>query len=127
MRLHVVAGLLLVALSSGCSGSSSTGGGAAAVRITGGGSSLVGPLMKEWAGAYYRETGSQIDYTVSGSGNGIRQMIDQKNDFGCTDAPMNEEQLTKAKRMGGDVVHIPLVMGGVVPAYNLKGLGEPLH
>jgi phosphate transport system substrate-binding protein len=82
--------------------------------------------MTKWAGDYYRSTGSQIDYTISGSGNGIRQMMDQKNDFGCTDAPMNEEQLNKAKSMGGEVVHIPLIMGGVVPAYNLKGLNEPL-
>lgn len=124
MRLLALAGVMLLALSTSCSPRSGSG---AAERITGGGSSLVGPLMKEWAGVYYRETSNQIDYTVSGSGNGIRQMIDQKNDFGCTDAPMNEEQLTKAKSLGGDVIHIPLIMGGVVPAYNLKGLAEPLH
>lgn len=124
MRRLALAGVMLLALSTGCTSRSGSG---AAERITGGGSSLVGPLMKEWAGAYYRETSNQIDYTVSGSGNGIRQMIDQKNDFGCTDAPMNEEQLTKAKSLGGDVVHIPMIMGGVVPAYNLKGLAEPLH
>jgi phosphate transport system substrate-binding protein len=125
MRKLSLAGLALLALVTGCSSSPHSGG--SAERVTGGGSSLVGPLMKEWAGAYYRETSNQIDYTVSGSGNGVRQMIDQKNDFGCTDAPMNEEQLTKAKSVGGDVVHIPLAMGGVVPAYNLKELAEPLH
>lgn len=126
MRKSALAGVMLIASAIGCSSSSSTGGGASG-RLTGGGSSLVGPMMKEWAGAYYRDLKQEIDYTVSGSGNGIKQMIDQKNDFGCTDAPMNEEQLSKAKGLGGDVIHIPLVMGGVVPAYNLKELSEPLH
>ena len=28
-------------------------------------------------------------------------------DFGCTDAPLNEEQIKKAAAEGGDVVHIP--------------------
>src|ERR1019366_5888270 len=44
----------------------------------------------------------------------------------CSDGPMNEEQLQKAKETGGAVFHIPLVMGAVVPAYNLPGLKEPL-
>src|SRR5262249_50817907 len=67
-----------------------------------------------------------IDYISSGSGNGVTQMIDKKNDFGCTDAPMNEEQLGKA---GGPdrVLHIPLVMGGVVPVYNLPEIDRPLR
>ena len=34
---------------------------------------------------------------------------------------MNEEQLKKARETGGEVVHIPLVMGAVVPTYNLRG------
>ena len=123
-RLALVVALLL-ALSTGCtSGTNNSGGGSE--RLTGGGSSLIGPLMTKWAGDYYRSTNNQIDYTISGSGNGVRQMVDQKNDFGCTDAPMNEEQLTKAKSLGGEVLHIPLIMGGVVPAYNLKELSEPL-
>jgi phosphate ABC transporter phosphate-binding protein len=84
-------------------------------------------MGKKWASAYYAHTGVQIDYTSSGSTNGIQQMIDHKNDFGCTDAPMNEEQLSKAKAAGGEVLHIPLVMGGVVPAYNLPDIKEPLH
>jgi phosphate transport system substrate-binding protein len=123
MRRLALLGALL-ALATGCNSGSRTSG--RAERLTGGGSSLIGPLMTRWTGDYYRGTGNQIDYTISGSGNGIRQMIDQKNDFGCTDAPMNEEQLAKAKSQGGEVLHIPLIMGGVVPAYNLKSLSEPL-
>ncbi len=123
MRPLTSVGVLLLALATGCSTRSDGN----AERLTGGGSSLIGPLMTKWAGAYFRGTGNQVDYTISGSGNGIRQMIDQKNDFGCTDAPMNDEQLAKAKSMGGEVLHIPLVMGGVVPAYHLEEISEPLR
>jgi phosphate ABC transporter phosphate-binding protein len=124
MRRLALVGALLLALSTGCSSGSHPPGGSE--RLNGGGSSLIGPLLTKWAGDYYRSTGNQIDYTISGSGNGIRQMIDQKNDFGCTDAPMNDEQLARAKALGGEVLHIPLIMGGVVPAYNLKDMAEPL-
>jgi phosphate transport system substrate-binding protein len=39
---------------------------------------------------------------------------------------MNEEELREARNVGGDVIHIPLVMGGVVPAYNLPEVKESL-
>jgi len=38
---------------------------------------------------------------------------------------MNEEQLKKAKEVHGDVVHVPLVMGGS-PSYTLDAAKEPL-
>ncbi len=95
------------------------GCGAKVNRLTGGGSSFVAPMMKKWSSEYAKAKGIEVDYTSSGSGNGVSQMIDKKNDFGCTDAPMNDEQLAKASAAGGDVIHVPLVMGGVVPIYNL--------
>jgi phosphate transport system substrate-binding protein len=48
-------------------------------------------------------------------------MTDREVNFGCTDAPLTEEQLARAREVGGDVLFIPLVMGGVVPIYNLPG------
>jgi phosphate transport system substrate-binding protein len=113
-RITLVLLVGMLATISGCGG-----GGKSADRLTGGGSSFVAPMMTKWAGEYNKAHGVEVDYTSSGSGNGVSQMIDKQNDFGCTDAPMNEEQMAKAKAAGGDVVHIPLVMGGVVPIYNL--------
>jgi phosphate transport system substrate-binding protein len=46
--------------------------------------------------------------------------------FGCTDAPMNAKQLAEAREQGGEVVHIPLVIGAVVPMYNLPGVEAPV-
>ena len=45
-------------------------------------------------------------------------------DFGASDAPMKDEELAAAK--GGPILHIPLVLGAVVPAYNVKGVGSGL-
>jgi eukaryotic-like serine/threonine-protein kinase len=98
-------------------------------RLSGGGSTLVGPLMKKWATVYHDTKGVEIDYALKGSGNGVQQMTAKTYHFGCTDAPMNAEELKKAKETGGDVLHIPLVFGAVVPVYNvpeLKEVKEPL-
>lgn len=121
-RLTAVTLLLPVLLAPGCNRGSTQ-----LLRLTGGGSSLVNPIMTKWVGVCHREKRADVDYASSGSSNGIQQMIDGKNDFGCTDAPMNAEQLAKARQAKGDVVHIPIIMGGVVPAYNLAGLDEPLR
>jgi phosphate ABC transporter phosphate-binding protein len=90
-------------------------------RLDGGGATFIEPLMIKWQRVYERETGVQVDYTGTGSGNGVQQMTRMALAFGCTDAPMNVEQLEKARATNGDVVHIPLAMGGVVPIYHLTG------
>ena len=95
-------------------------------RLNGGGSSFVDPMMRQWS-SEYASKGVQVDYTRSGSGDGVTKMIEKKNDFGCTDAPMNEEQRAKAKEKGGDVLHVPLVMGAVVPIYNLPNFDKQVR
>ncbi len=83
-------------------------------------------MMSKWSAEYDKAKGVEVNYQSIGSGGGVRQMTAKTADFGCTDAPMNEEQLKKANEVGGDVVHLPLVMGAVVPAYNLEEVKEPL-
>src|SRR5262249_24012072 len=94
-------------------------GSSASVRLTGAGSTFVHPIMGKWIAEYEKGKSVTINYQAIGSGGGIQQMTSKTVDFGCTDAPMNQEQLDKAKKEGGEVVHIPLVMGAVVPIYNL--------
>src|SRR5438045_2100069 len=96
-------------------------------RLTGAGSTFVYPMMSKWASEYEKSTNVKINYQSIGSGGGIQQMTAKTVDFGCTDGPMNEEQLKKAKDVGGEVVHIPLVMGAVIPTYNLEEVNEPLR
>jgi len=95
-------------------------------RLNAGGSTFIYPLMSQWAYEYYKEKNIQVNYQSIGSGGGIQQMTAKTIDFGCTDGPMNEEQLKKANAKGGEVVHIPLVMGAVIAAYNLPEVSQKL-
>ena len=105
----------------GCDGSVSD------TRLSGAGATFIFPMMSKWGKEYESATGVKINYQSIGSGGGIRQMTVQTVAYGCTDAPMNDEQLHKARHVNGDVVHIPLAMGGVVPAYTLDEAKERLR
>jgi phosphate transport system substrate-binding protein len=107
-------------------GSASNGGGGVD-RLNAGGASFIFPMMTKWTSEYKKKTGIEVNYTSTGSGTGISQMIAKVYDFGCSDAPLNDQQLAKAKAEGGEVVHIPLAMGAVVPTYNLEGVEKPVR
>jgi phosphate transport system substrate-binding protein len=118
---------LAVLTLTGCAGCTS-GGGAGSHKLSGSGSTFIKPVMDKWIDVYSKEKGGlEINYQGQGSTAGIKQMTEKAVNFGCTDAPMTAEQLDKAKQEGGEVVHIPLVIGGVVPAYNVPGLDKPLN
>src|ERR671916_721550 len=57
---------------------------------------------------------------LTGAGGGIRQYTEGTVDFGATDGPMNESQI---QAVGGNVLHVPAVLGAVVVTYNLPSLG----
>ena len=116
-RLWFVAALCLAA---GC-------GGGAKPRLNGAGSTFVFPMMSKWAAEYDKAKSVEVNYQTIGSGGGIQQMTAKSADFGCTDGPMNDEQLHQARQSGGEVVHIPLVLGAIVPAYNLPDLKQSLR
>lgn len=102
-------------------------GAATAVRLNGGGSSFVKPMMDKWTAEYAKLKGVEVNYQSVGSGAGMEKMIAREFDFGCSDAPLKRSQMEKARSIGGDVQHVPIVLGGVVPAYNLEGLSQPLN
>jgi phosphate transport system substrate-binding protein len=93
---------------------------AGAQDLTGAGSSFAAPLYGRWSADYAAKTGVKVNYQSVGSGAGIRQLSEMTVDFGGTDAPMTDEEMSKAK--GGAVLHIPVAMGAVVLAYNLPGV-----
>lgn len=101
----------------GCAGGKSD-----KVKLSATGSSFVLRLMQIWA-SKAEPTGVRVDYISTGSSKGILDMLNRETDFGCTDAPMTDEQFEKA---GGKdkVLHIPLAMGAVVAVYNLPELGD---
>ena len=96
-----------------------------AAALTGAGATFPNPIYAKWFDVYARETGARINYQSIGSGGGIRQFTEGTVDFGASDGPMTDQQVAA---VGGDVLHVPTVLGAVVPTYNLPALGtRPLR
>jgi phosphate transport system substrate-binding protein len=95
------------------------------VALTGAGATFPYPLYSKWFSDYANETGVRINYQSIGSGGGIRQITEGTVDFGATDGPMTDEQLTRAKH--GRILHFPTVLGADAIAYNLPNLAEPIR
>ena len=93
------------------------------VAVSGAGSTFVAPIAIEWCQHFQAShSGVQLTYRSVGSGEGIRQAIEGSVDFGATDGPMNKLELESYKtQRNTEVIHLPVVIGAVVPAYNLPG------
>ncbi len=94
-----------------------------ATTISGGGSSFVRPILDHWT-ELYKKPGVKVKYAGVGSTKGIDGVIDGSLAFGCSDAPMTAAQLKQLAEKGRDVRHIPVVLGAVVPIYNLPEVGS---
>jgi phosphate transport system substrate-binding protein len=95
-------------------------GSLAAQAINGAGATFPFPIYSKWFSEYGKGNPKvQINYQSIGSGGGIRQLSNQTVFFGATDGPMTPEQMQQAP---GKVLHLPTVLGGVVPIYNLPGV-----
>lgn len=88
--------------------------------LTGAGATFPAALYSKWFEQYNRLTTVQVNYQSIGSGGGIKAIQDMTADFGATDGAMTDDQLKEAK--GGEVLHIPMALGAVVPTYNIPEL-----
>lgn len=95
-----------------------------AVNLSGAGATFPYPLYSKWFDMYGREHGVAINYQSIGSGGGIKQLQAGTVDFGASDAPLSDAE---AKEMPGPVIHLPMVAGAVVLAYNLPGVAQGLR
>lgn len=95
-----------------------------ATTLSGAGSTFVGPAMAVWSKDYTTSDGVDVAYRSIGSGAGVEQISAATVDFGASDTPMLDSELASAK--GGPILHIPLVLGAIVPAYNVKSLDTDL-
>jgi phosphate transport system substrate-binding protein len=97
---------------------------AQAVRINGAGATFPYPIYSKWFSEYNKlHPDVQINYQSIGSGGGIRQLSNQTVFFGATDGPMTKDQMLAA---AGKVLHLPTVLGAVVPVYNIPGVDAEL-
>lgn len=99
--------------------------GALAQNINGAGATFPYPIYSRWFTEYsQQQPGVHINYQSIGSGGGIRQVSEGTVDFGATDGPMTDQQIAAAKVK---TMHIPTVLGAVVPVYNIPGVNKDLN
>ncbi len=95
-----------------------------AQQISGAGASFPFPIYAKWFNEYNKlHPNVQINYQSIGSGGGIRQLTAQTVFFGATDGPMTKDQQLAAP---GNILHLPTVLGAVVPVYHIEGLTAEL-
>src|SRR3954469_17813875 len=95
------------------------------IQINGAGATFPNPIYSKWFSEYNKlHPDIQINYQPIGSGGGLRQLTNQTVFFGATDGPMTNEQIQAA---GAKVVHLPTVLGAVVPIYEVPGITTPLR
>jgi len=88
--------------------------------INGAGATFPNPIYQKWFSEYHNQHSDvQFNYQAIGSGGGIRQVQAGTVDFGATDGPMTDDQIAQSKVK---VLHLPTVLGSVVPAYNIPGV-----
>ena len=108
----------------GCSGGNQQPEQQNTIQINGAGATFPFPIYSKWFDEYHkRHPNVQINYQSVGSGAGIRQLVNQTVFFGATDGPMTDEQLTSAP---GPILHLPAVLGAVVPVYKIPNLDAEL-
>jgi len=90
--------------------------------LTGAGATFPAPVYQKWADDYLKAKNVKINYQAIGSGGGITQITNKTVDFGASDAPMKDSELTKAP----GILHIPTVFGAVVVTYNLTDVQSGL-
>ena len=86
-------------------------------EATGAGATFPAPLYAKWASEYNKATGVKVNYQSVGSGAGLRQIDAKTVAFGASDMPLKDEELEKK-----GLIQFPMVIGGVVPVVNIKGI-----
>jgi phosphate transport system substrate-binding protein len=126
-RLGAVGLLGLTLVVAACGTTSTSAAGCPSTKtLTGAGSTFDGPLFSKLFTVYAGTSDSsvkcsaQVNYQLIGSGAGINDLLQQVVDFGATDAPMTDAQLSQSQN--GPIIHIPITLGAVAMSYNVKGV-----
>jgi phosphate transport system substrate-binding protein len=87
------------------------------------------PIYSKWFDVFHQQHRDiQVNYQSIGSGGGIRQLAAGTVDFGASDMPLSDDQITQFKQARGmGVLHYPTVLGAAVPSYNVEGVSTELN
>jgi phosphate transport system substrate-binding protein len=99
--------------------------GASAQNITAAGATFPYPIYNKWFTEYNQlHPNVKINYQSIGSGGGVLQTSEGTVDFGASDMPVTDDKIAAAKVK---FMHIPTVLGAVVPVYNVPGVSKDLN
>src|SRR5271170_2825107 len=97
-------------------------GSAQAQKLTAAGATFPYPIYSKWFSEYSNaHPGVEVNYASIGSGGGIAQVTKGLVDFGASDMPMTDQMLSGSPIK---LVHIPTVLGAVVPIFNVPGVTD---
>ena len=95
------------------------------VELVGSGSTFLYPIAKRWFDLFDKQyPRTTINYVGVGSGKGISSLLNKQIDFAGSDGPLSDEQVRLADPK---VLHFPVVLGAVVPVYNLPPVKAELN
>lgn len=93
---------------------------------TGGTSVIFVVTENVWKGKYLKEKGVDLVCDSAGTTLGVTRMLDKTYTIAFSHAPVSAELQDKARKNGCNIVHVPLFLCGVVPAYHVAELqGKP--
>jgi phosphate transport system substrate-binding protein len=90
-----------------------------ATNISGAGSTFAAPIYSQWSSSYDTASGVAVAYASIGSGGGVAAVQANTVAFGDSDVGMTSDEIAASK---GPVLQIPLLLGAVVPTYNVAGV-----
>jgi phosphate transport system substrate-binding protein len=91
---------------------------ASGVKLQGAGSTLVQPLLAEWAAAWGSATGNTVTYPGGGSGLGYKDVASGLTDFGASDAPLSAYTSPPCN----SCVQIPWALTATGVSFHINGL-----
>jgi phosphate transport system substrate-binding protein len=92
------------------------------LTLTGAGSTFAAPLYQDWIESFAeRHPEIQTRYQAVGSEEGIQLLQQGKVDFAGSDVPLPDSEMAD---LHVHFDHVAMVLGAVVPAYNLPALGR---
>lgn len=130
MRRRAGATLAVLCLwSAGCDRadvrSAATSTAAPAVDLLGAGATFPYPLYARWFNQFAFDSGVVINYESIGSRDGIQRLVEGTVDFGASDVPASDTE--RAQAPGGELLHVPTVVGAVAITYNVPEISVPLR
>ena len=95
------------------------------VTLFSAGSTFIYPIFGRWCTEYRKlHPEVQISYDPLGSSHGVARTLAGTVDFGASDGPLSDLQIQHASKK---LVHVPVVLGAVVPSYNLPDVRQELR